>query len=186
MRIETLPDESGYGGQQYYVDAAGNFAGLVGDVASDVAYVGTLGAEELLQLSVGLGPDIDLENPDIAAALDVTGDGRFSSADALETLKADPVAVADAVGLGETQKKVANGVTYTLPVNMPTQQSVYEDLAKEYLKTYGADLDLNKQAELMQKAGLIVEDPATMQKVDNSMGNADMGEKSTQRSVGLF
>ena len=39
MRIETLPDDSGYGGQQYYVDAAGNFAGLVGDVASALSLI---------------------------------------------------------------------------------------------------------------------------------------------------
>ena len=109
-----------------------------------------------------------------------------SSTGLLDDLGMAVSSVKDAVGLGETQKKVANGVTYTLPVNMPTQQSVYEDLAKEYLKTYGADLDLNKQAELMQKAGLIVEDPATMQKVDNSMGSADMGKSLRNAQLSYF
>ena len=63
MRIEYMADPATGESLPYYVDDAGNFIGSINDpeASYDAEYVSGLGAEELLQLSVGLNPlGIDL------------------------------------------------------------------------------------------------------------------------------
>ena len=56
MRIEYMVDPATGESLPYYVDDAGNFVGSINDPESSAEYVSGLGAEELLQLSVGLNP----------------------------------------------------------------------------------------------------------------------------------
>ena len=92
MEIRSLDN-----GTEYYVDASGQFAGLVGDSSASAvnteaasAIISSLGGEDLLRLSVGLDVEgVDMSMPGMSEV--VSG---ISSQDALDALKVE-TAVAD-------------------------------------------------------------------------------------------
>jgi len=111
MEIRSLDN-----GTEYYVDASGQFAGLVGDPVADASalsvaesVVADLSPQDLMSLTVGLDVEgVDRSNPLVMGLLDQDGDGRFTSQEVLDRVSSNPVAVAELEAAPITETVVLN------------------------------------------------------------------------------